>query len=161
MSGDSICPKTKYEICLWPFQQCDPVWTSSSWFNSCISVLSAHCVHIPFYLSHQHLMPLCLWENKQWRERKKAHTHTGKNRRAGIDAAGIQGWLTQFLDRHHTFWQHRAIHQVLNLCSLLSILFPEERNWKWEATERETQISSWWHGDMTTVCVALSVYVCI
>lgn len=128
MSGDCICPQTKYDICLWPFQHCDLAWTDSSRANWSISVLFALCVHVSFCLSL--LAPGApLFAGKHaGKTEKQAHTHTliKIGGRSGMDAASIRGWQTKCLDRHQTLRQHRG-HQS-SVKPLFNFLFHSQKN---------------------------------
>lgn len=123
LSADSICPQTKYEIRLWPFLHCDPVWTTSSRFSWCITAHS-----LPFLLSifHTDTWCHCVCLKTSVKDRVAGAPTLEKNSRAAMDAACIRGRQTKCLDSHRTSAQgHPSI--VKPRFFLLSFFIPRRK----------------------------------
>lgn len=136
MSGDTICPQTKYEISSWT---CMNQLLSAQLMH--FGALSSLCSNfLPSFMLPPDA-PLFVGKQTGKRE-KQAHTHTHT-----LIQIGGQVWLhlednqRKYMDTHHTSWQHRDIHQVLSLYSV----FQKERL-KYQVDH------TWWYGDMTIIC---------
>lgn len=133
----------------WQYLSTDKIWNllltfSTLWpcMNQLLSVQLMHFCALRslcsyFFPSFTLAPDAPVFVGKQAGKREtQAHTHTDKNRRAGMDAVSIGGRQTKSLDRHRAPRQHWTFHQVFGLC-LFYFLFYSQSN------KRETENDRW------------------